>query len=82
MNWGGKSAFAAAPRLQWITDDGEIGGYIQKSLGLSFLTIVQSGHLVTIDQPSLAYQMIRTFINNEPFAQDTDGTFTVSFFIN
>ena len=82
MNWGGKAAFAAAPRLQWYPDnDGQVGGYIESSLGLYFLTIVQAGHLVVLDQPELAYKMMEQFIKNEPFASDPQGTFTVSYLI-
>jgi carboxypeptidase C (cathepsin A) len=67
LQWGGRQAFLSAPRLQWLVD-GSVAGYVQSSLGLTFLSVIGAGHFVPLDQSASSLAMIRTFIQGANFA--------------
>ncbi len=45
-------------------------GYYQEVDNLSYLRIKESGHMVPLDQPEVALDMIRRFIKRESFGSD------------
>ena len=72
MDWAGKNEFIKSPRVQWIVD-GQVSGYVQTALGLTFVSVIGAGHFVPEDQPATALRMIQIFINAQSFAQITDS---------
>lgn len=52
MQGGPAAAFRAAPTTQW-KDKGEVLGYIQQGGGLSWVQVLNAGHLTVLDQPRL-----------------------------
>ncbi|KAM3921346.1 lysosomal protective protein-like [Leptodactylus fuscus] len=54
----------------WMYKDGkqsQIAGYAKQYANLTLLTIKGAGHMVPTDNPLVAFQMFRRFINNKPF---------------
>ncbi|KAL2937224.1 Serine carboxypeptidase-like 49 [Bienertia sinuspersici] len=58
MNWSGQKDFATSPDVPFEVDGSEAG--ILKSYGpLSFLKVHDAGHMVPMDQPKAALDMLR-----------------------
>ena len=66
MQWPGQAAFAAAPLTDWAVD-GSAAGKARAAEGLTFLQVFDAGHMVPMDQPAAALDMLSRFINNRPF---------------
>jgi len=70
LDWVGKAAFAAAEQAAWNAN-GNVAGYGKTASSLfgevTFLLVLNSGHLVPSDQPENALEMFRVFINKQPF---------------
>lgn len=73
MEWAGRDAFAAASRLQW-TVEGQVAGYVRKSLGLSFVVVNGAGHFLPRNQPEAALAMFRAFVRGQDLAEDPGHT--------
>eukprot|EP01132_Coremiostelium_polycephalum_P009094 gene9094-11145_t len=64
MDWEYKHEFNIAPRK--IFYDGQnIGGYYQYYEGLAMMTVNNAGHMVPMDQPSVALNMFNQFIHGK-----------------
>jgi len=61
LRWPGKEAFNAASEEPYMVNDQE-AGRIRTSNGFTFLQIYKAGHMVPMDQPAVALQMINEFI--------------------
>ena len=75
MNWTLKETFAKTPDLLWYVDTSPAGQYRTAGtptnpMMFSFVTVFNAGHMVPMDAPRQAVDMVRHFINNQPF----DGT--------
>lgn len=58
VEWSGQNNFAAAPSVSFTVDGEEKG--IQKSYGpLTFLKVNDAGHMVPMDQPKAALEMLQ-----------------------
>ncbi|KAK9079108.1 hypothetical protein SSX86_000778 [Deinandra increscens subsp. villosa] len=56
--WSGKKEFVAASNVSFVVDGKEAG--VMKSYGpLTFLKVYNAGHMVPMDQPSAALQMLQ-----------------------
>ncbi|EAR82470.2 serine carboxypeptidase family protein (macronuclear) [Tetrahymena thermophila SB210] len=64
MNWSMQKDFQNAEFQDYLVD-GKVGGQFKSAGKFSFLTVNQSGHMVTVDQPALALQMFNQFISNQ-----------------
>jgi carboxypeptidase C (cathepsin A) len=45
--------------------DGEAAGEYKKTDNLTFLRVFDAGHMVPMDQPKVALEMLREFIHKE-----------------
>jgi carboxypeptidase C (cathepsin A) len=61
LEWSGAAAFAAAPRCVWKVR-GSPAGVAHSAGQLTWLVLLNSGHLVPMNQPEHAYEMVRRFI--------------------
>jgi cathepsin A (carboxypeptidase C) len=66
MEWPGKDSFNAATDNDWSVN-GKSAGLVRTSKGFTFLQVYDAGHMVPMDQPAPALEMLRTFLNNKPF---------------
>jgi len=66
MPWTGQAAFNAANFTSWNVNS-SVAGYVKAAEGLTFLEVVNAGHMVPMDQPANALDMLRRFLNNLPF---------------
>lgn len=58
MTWSGQKEFTASPEVPFTVDDKEAG--VLKSHGpLSFLKVHDAGHMVPMDQPKAALEMLK-----------------------
>jgi len=69
MQWNGQAEFvkkidALSP---WLVDGGKVGGEFASYGPLTFLGVNDAGHMVPMDQPANALEMISLFIQNKPF---------------
>eukprot|EP01112_Ceratiomyxa_fruticulosa_P024071 TRINITY_DN954_c0_g1_i5.p1 TRINITY_DN954_c0_g1~~TRINITY_DN954_c0_g1_i5.p1 ORF type:complete len:445 (+),score=63.00 TRINITY_DN954_c0_g1_i5:186-1520(+) len=67
LEWKGQWDFATAPLRNYVVD-GKTVGYVRSvNNGLTFLEVLNAGHMVPYDQPQVALSFITTFLNNQPF---------------
>jgi len=72
LPWEGADDWAAAKEETW-TVDGEAAGSVTSAAGLSFLRVFDAGHMVPMDQPKRALDMITRFSRNKPLATSDGG---------
>lgn len=75
MPWGQLQEWLAAPRTTWVSPQGavesnddtvpNIAGYIRSYGGLTHMTVGGAGHLVPMDQPERAQDMIQRFVKGQ-----------------
>lgn len=58
MEWSGKKGFTAAPNVTYIVD-GVKAGLMQTHGPLTFLKVNDAGHMVPMDQPKAALEMLK-----------------------
>ncbi|KAJ1725894.1 hypothetical protein LPJ61_005573, partial [Coemansia biformis] len=63
MSWRGKSLFNVAPDAPWKVGSAS-AGELRSVRGLSFLRIYEAGHMVPMDQPKAALQMLNSWVAN------------------
>jgi len=63
LEWSHTSDFAAAGTHDWNNG----AGVARTSHGLTFLQVVDGGHMVPSDQPEAALDMLRTFLSGSDF---------------
>ena len=62
----GMKEFIAAPYKDWHVD-GKVAGELNSYNKLTFLQVEGAGHMVPKDQPESALDMLKRFLNNQPF---------------
>ncbi|XP_065188426.1 probable serine carboxypeptidase CPVL [Sycon ciliatum] len=70
MDWAGKREFFAAERKVWRmgkTADAEIAGYVKTVRNLHQAVVRGCGHMVPMDEPERALDLISRFIDDVPF---------------
>ncbi|KAJ8624263.1 hypothetical protein MRB53_032793 [Persea americana] len=69
MEWSGQEAFTALPAIPFVVDKEEAGQL--KSYGsLSFLKVHDAGHMVPMDQPKVALEMLKRWMQGK-LAEDS-----------
>ncbi|URD99586.1 serine carboxypeptidase-like [Musa troglodytarum] len=64
MEWSGQQDFVSSPEVPFLVDGAESG--VLKSHGpLSFLKVHDAGHMVPMDQPKAALEMLRKWTHGE-----------------
>ncbi|CAI5731938.1 unnamed protein product [Peronospora destructor] len=66
LAWTDTAKYRVAKRQPWIVD-GRVAGLVKTAGNMSYVVVLNSGHLVPTDQPEASLDMMRRFINNEPF---------------
>eukprot|EP00638_Chattonella_subsalsa_P003430 CAMPEP_0117757314 /NCGR_PEP_ID=MMETSP0947-20121206/14652_1 /TAXON_ID=44440 /ORGANISM="Chattonella subsalsa, Strain CCMP2191" /LENGTH=455 /DNA_ID=CAMNT_0005577173 /DNA_START=124 /DNA_END=1491 /DNA_ORIENTATION=- len=66
LGWEGKEAFNAASDVDWMVN-GAKAGVVRSSGGLTFLQVFEAGHMVPMDQPEAALELLQTFITKQSF---------------
>jgi len=66
MTWPGQDAYNKAPEIDW-TVKGQVAGKSKSAKGLTFLEVYNAGHMVPMNQPANALEMVRLFIDGKPF---------------
>ena len=59
LEWEGADSFAAAKNTTWVNRDGDVAGSYRSAEGLTFLKVLNAGHMVPRDQPANAMDMVR-----------------------
>jgi cathepsin A (carboxypeptidase C) len=65
LDWPGKAAFAGRPRVPW-TVDGKLAGFTRGEGNLTRVIFQDAGHLVAMDQPQAALEMLDRFLDGAP----------------
>ncbi|XP_038718221.1 serine carboxypeptidase-like [Tripterygium wilfordii] len=65
MEWDGKKGFKEAPFVPFLVD-GVKKGWMSSYGPLTFIRINKAGHMVPMDQPRVAFHMIRSWMKGEP----------------
>jgi serine carboxypeptidase-like clade 4 len=66
MQWSGQSGWNNAAKVNWHVN-GTVAGQAQAYQGLTFLAVYNAGHMVPMDQPENALDMLSRFLNGDPF---------------
>ncbi|KAK7257674.1 hypothetical protein RIF29_31818 [Crotalaria pallida] len=61
MEWSGQKDFNSAPTVKFSVD-GKEAGLLTSHEPLSFLKVHEAGHLVPMDQPKVAFEMMRSWV--------------------
>ncbi|KAJ7947871.1 Carboxypeptidase [Quillaja saponaria] len=71
MEWSGKEQFGASATVPFIVDSAQAG--LMKSHGpLTFLKVHDAGHMVPMDQPKAALQMLRSWMQGKLTITETE----------
>lgn len=72
LQWNGAARFNNAPRLPWIDSQGGQAGYEQSAgSDLRFVWVTDAGHMVPMDQPMRALELLDAVVANKPLASST-----------
>lgn len=63
MQWPGQDAFGSHPWSGWYVD-GDLAGRFKQHSGLTLVEVYDAGHMVPMDQPRHALDMISAFIGD------------------
>jgi hypothetical protein len=66
--WNGGHSWSSAVRSLWLYGGDVAGEYFYLGKYLSYLIVRKSGHLLPMDLPDVALEMLRRFISDETFA--------------
>eukprot|EP00010_Vexillifera_abyssalis_P003638 CAMPEP_0201551920 /NCGR_PEP_ID=MMETSP0173_2-20130828/12139_1 /ASSEMBLY_ACC=CAM_ASM_000268 /TAXON_ID=218659 /ORGANISM="Vexillifera sp., Strain DIVA3 564/2" /LENGTH=441 /DNA_ID=CAMNT_0047962291 /DNA_START=38 /DNA_END=1363 /DNA_ORIENTATION=- len=66
MDWSHQQEFVNGNRTVWMVN-GLIAGHALSSNGLTMLTVANAGHMVPMNVPKNALDMINKFTRNQPF---------------
>jgi len=66
MAWPGQSAFQKAPQVPWNVN-GNVAGVSRAAQGFTFLQVYDAGHMVPMNQPVAALEMVKRFVSGKGF---------------
>jgi len=66
MRWPGQNNWNAASNVTWNVQ-GQVAGWAKASGPLTWLQVHNAGHMVPMDQPKNALDMLFRLLNNKPF---------------
>ncbi|KAI8464535.1 MAG: serine carboxypeptidase III precursor [Monoraphidium minutum] len=72
LEWEGKEGWAQAEERPWMVR-GQQAGTVTSYDTLSFVRVYQAGHMVPMDQPEAALDMITRFTRGKSLAEDDEG---------
>ncbi|EEY68296.1 serine protease family S10, putative [Phytophthora infestans T30-4] len=65
LSWKHQAQFSSAAFNEQKYNGRSIGR-VRSSHGLSFMKVYNAGHMVPHDQPAIAYEMVRSFLHDDP----------------
>jgi serine carboxypeptidase-like clade 4 len=69
LDWPGQKAFNSIDLAEWKDSKNNTAGLAKTYNGFTFLEVFNAGHMVPMDQPANALDMLKRFINNQPFTK-------------
>eukprot|EP01116_Phalansterium_solitarium_P000712 TRINITY_DN1055_c0_g1_i2.p1 TRINITY_DN1055_c0_g1~~TRINITY_DN1055_c0_g1_i2.p1 ORF type:complete len:416 (-),score=177.20 TRINITY_DN1055_c0_g1_i2:171-1418(-) len=66
MQWSGQQAFNTASNRTWAIN-GKTVGSVRSASGLTYINVLDAGHMVPHDQPIVALNIFNNLIFNKPF---------------
>ncbi|KAK4286415.1 hypothetical protein QN277_002973 [Acacia crassicarpa] len=73
MEWSGQDAFLASPNMSFLVDGQEAGRFLSHE-PLTLLKMHEAGHLVPMDQPNAALEMLTRWIQGKLAIKETGAT--------
>lgn len=74
MKWNSQSEWISSQRYAWTAPSenrtGKINGYMKEYDNLLFLKLLDSGHMVPVDIPNIAFDMMTTFLSSSSGSRD------------
>ncbi|RLN53305.1 hypothetical protein BBJ29_000470 [Phytophthora kernoviae] len=70
LAWTDTAKYRVAKRQPWFVDN-QVAGLVKSAGNMSYVVVLNAGHLVPADQPEASLDMIRRFVNNETFVSPT-----------
>ncbi|KAG7397455.1 hypothetical protein PHYBOEH_000734 [Phytophthora boehmeriae] len=70
LAWTDTAKYRVAKRQPWVVDS-QVAGLVKSAGNMSYVVVLNAGHLVPVDQPEASLDMIRRFVNNESFVSPT-----------
>jgi len=68
LEWNHKNEFNSVKQEQWGKgEDGKSAGLARSSNGLTFLQVYDAGHMVPMNKPLVALEMIKDFVTGKKF---------------
>ncbi|GJE99865.1 serine carboxypeptidase [Phanerochaete sordida] len=64
LEWTGQTAFAGEPLREWKVD-GKVAGITRATQGFTFATVDGAGHMVPMDQPKVALELVQRWLSGE-----------------
>ncbi|KAF6216152.1 hypothetical protein GE061_000491 [Apolygus lucorum] len=64
LQWSGAPEYHNAARNQWIVG-GELAGFFRSGGNLTLVLVRNSGHMVPLDQPEWAFDLVTKFVNDQ-----------------
>ena len=63
LNWSHQKDYIMANRYAWMSgDNNKVAGYMKEFQNLSYLKLLDSGHMAPLDQPEVCLDMMTTFM--------------------
>lgn len=73
LQWKGSEAWKTAKNAVWRLDSGEDAGIVKEVGPLSFVSVKGAGHMVPMDQPKAALEMITKFLNDQKLSKQSES---------
>eukprot|EP01071_Lankesteria_metandrocarpae_P010157 Lankesteria_metandrocarpae@DN5299_c2_g1_i1.p1 len=67
LEWTGMEGYSKAQLLKWPSDDSEVG-LVQSFSTLTYMKVLNAGHMVPMDQPEGALKMLQEFLRTGKLA--------------
>lgn len=73
LSWKGTEAFAQSSASVWTVNKAPVG-YSTAGMNLMYLRVLNAGHMVPLDQPAFALEMMRWFLSKDNKGAQAQGT--------
>lgn len=76
MQWKNQNAWVESERYAWVSqyeEEGKVSGYMKEFANLMFLKLLNSGHMVPLDVPAQAKDMMELFVKSGSFQSNVQS---------
>ncbi|TMW56207.1 hypothetical protein Poli38472_008855 [Pythium oligandrum] len=78
LNWNGSAVYQDAKKYTWsVATRRDPAGFAQQGGNLTYLVIASAGHMVPMDVPDVAAEMMKRFVQDLPFDDSPQTVTTV-----